>query len=360
MVSDYFSTDYFEARDKFLTAAKEAGASLEHRLNPNAKGPGGEDLFTDVARIGPDNARKVATLISGTHGNEGYCGSGCQVGYFREGIYKRRDDDTALVFVHAINPYGFANVRRVTEDNVDINRNFIDHSKPHPHNAAYDEIHKFAVPKKWADGGLEEANKALAAFGAEHGPMELQRALSGGQYAHPDGIFFGGTAPTWSNQTLRSIIADHMSDADHVALIDFHTGLGPNGYGELILNGDFTGSFKRAQSWYNGEVTSFEDGSSTSAKLTGMICYAFLDVLMPEQLTGIAVEYGTYDTITVLSAMRFDNWISHNEEPGSALWVEGKKAMRDALYCDNDEWKAKVWDRAKWVMDKCYLGLATV
>jgi hypothetical protein len=360
VASQFFSADYFEARDKFLLAAKEAGAQVQHYQNTNVKGPGGEDLFTDVARIGSDKARKFVVIVSATHGNEGYCGSGCQIGYLKEQMYEARAEDTALIFVHAINPYGFAHIRRVTEDNVDINRNFIDHNQPHPANDGYDEIHRFAVPEKWADGGLEEANKALAAYGQAHGAMALQRALSGGQYRHPDGVFFGGTAPTWSNQTLRAIIKDHVGEADHVALIDFHTGLGPFGHGELILNGTYAGSYERAQSWYNNEVTSFEDGSSTSAKVTGMICFAFLDVLPVERFTGIAVEYGTYDLTTVLQAMRFDNWIHLHEKPGSALWNEGKKAMRDALYCDNDEWKAMVWERAKWVLDKCYAGLATV
>lgn len=360
MVSQYFSSDYAEAREKFLMVAKGAGASLENRLNPNATGPDGGALYTDVARFGPDDARKALVIISGTHGNEGFCGSGCQIGYLTEELHKNRSDDTALIFVHAMNPYGFANVRRVTEDNVDLNRNFVDHGKPYAANPAYEEIHEFAVPKAWSGGGLQEANAALAAYGKKNGPMALQGAISGGQHTHPDGVFYAGTRPTWSNTTLRSIIADHMSGVDHVALIDFHTGLGPNGHGELILNGDFQGSHARAQSWYNNEVTSFEDGSSTSAKLTGMMCFAFLDVFAPEQLTGIAVEYGTFDTNTVLTAMRFDNWINLYETPGSALWNEGKKAIRDALYCDNDEWKAKVHERANWVLEHAYEGLKTV
>jgi hypothetical protein len=360
MVSQYFSADYNEARVKFLSLAEKAGASVEKRFNPNATGPDGEALYTDVARFGPDNAKKILIIISGTHGNEGFCGSGCQIGYLEEGRHLERGDDTALIFVHAMNPYGFANVRRVTEDNVDLNRNFVDHSGPYPDNPGYEAIHKFAVPQTWSGEALAAANKGLANYAKEHGAMALQGAMSGGQHTHPDGVFFAGTGPTWSNTTLRSIISDHMSAAEHVALIDFHTGLGPNGHGELILNGDFQGSYERAQGWYNKEVTSFEDGSSTSAKLTGMMCFAFLDVFAPEQLTGIAVEYGTYDTATVLNAMRFDNWINQYEKPGTALWAEGKKSIRDALYCDNDEWKAKVFERAIWVLDHAYQGLKTV
>ena len=73
-----FATSYAEARDKFLAAARIAGAATERFDNPR-KGPSGESLSTDVARVGPADASKVVATISSTHGVEGYCGSGFQV-----------------------------------------------------------------------------------------------------------------------------------------------------------------------------------------------------------------------------------------------------------------------------------------
>jgi hypothetical protein len=32
------------------------------------------------------------------------------------------NDEPTLVFVHAVNPFGFANNRRVNEENIDLNR----------------------------------------------------------------------------------------------------------------------------------------------------------------------------------------------------------------------------------------------
>ena len=52
-----FAADYSEARDKFLAAARVAGATTYRYDNP-AKGPRGEALSTDVARLGPDDASK--------------------------------------------------------------------------------------------------------------------------------------------------------------------------------------------------------------------------------------------------------------------------------------------------------------
>ena len=73
-----FAADYSEARDKFLAAARIAGAR-NHRYDNPTKGPKGESLSTDVAHLGPSDASKVVVTISSTHGVEGYCGSGFQV-----------------------------------------------------------------------------------------------------------------------------------------------------------------------------------------------------------------------------------------------------------------------------------------
>ena len=54
-----------------------------------------------------------------------------------------------LVFVHALNPYGFSWVRRVNEDNVDLNRNFPDWSQPLPTNDGYAELADILVPTEW-------------------------------------------------------------------------------------------------------------------------------------------------------------------------------------------------------------------
>ena len=63
-----FAADYSEAREKFLAAARIAGAATSRYDNPT-KGPRGESLSTDVARLGPDDASKIVVAISSTHGD---------------------------------------------------------------------------------------------------------------------------------------------------------------------------------------------------------------------------------------------------------------------------------------------------
>ena len=109
--SDAFSQAYAEARAKFRAVAAAAAASLSDLAHP-LKGPGGEALACDVARFGADDAEVVLWINSATHGVEGFCGSGVQIGMMAMGWHKRLPSNVALLLTHAINPHGFAWIRR--------------------------------------------------------------------------------------------------------------------------------------------------------------------------------------------------------------------------------------------------------
>jgi hypothetical protein len=90
-----------------------------------------------VARLGAADAPALLVLSSACHGVEGFCGSGAQVALLGDASFHAavRQSGTAVLFVHALNPYGFSWWRRTTHENVDLNRNFHDFSQPLPANA---------------------------------------------------------------------------------------------------------------------------------------------------------------------------------------------------------------------------------
>lgn len=356
-VNPCFAAGYDAAREKFRQAAKELGVRLDARVNPNAEGPGGEQLTTDIAHFGDSRARRVLFITSATHGAEGFCGSGAQVALMRSGLLGTLPDATAVVLVHAINPYGFAHLSRTTEENVDINRNFIDFSGPLPANAAYDEVHPFLLPADWDGKARWASEEAIARYIADHGMWAFQCAVSGGQYSHPDGLFYGGAAPSWSHRCFKELIAEHAGDASHAALIDFHTGLGPYGHGELITTGT-TAEKERARRWYGDEVTDPDAGSSTSAPIRGMLSEAFSDVVPSAAVASIAIEYGTVPVPDTLTALRADNWLRWQGRGDSGLGNTIKRRMRDVFYCDFDDWRTMVLTRALAITQKAIGGLA--
>lgn len=125
LLAPLFEPDYVSARAAFQSAASAAGASLETLPHP-LTGLQGEDLSVDTAWLGPRGARRVLLSISGTHGVEGLHGSGCQVAFLRHITGSSLPPDTSLLLVHALNPFGFSWLRRVNEDNIDVNRNYVD------------------------------------------------------------------------------------------------------------------------------------------------------------------------------------------------------------------------------------------
>jgi hypothetical protein len=343
-VSAFFSSTYSEARDKFLGAATDAGAALESFHNP-AKGPAGESLSTDVAWLGPRDAERVLVTISGTHGAEGFCGSGVQVGWFLTGRAHRLPPNTALLQIHAINPFGFAWLRRTTEENVDLNRNYIDFDQPLPVNEEYLKYRDLICPQNWSEQVARETTEEINRLFLELPPMAMQAAISSGQYVDPEGLFYGGRQPSWSRLTSEAIMRKYLSTAERIAVIDYHTGLGPRGYGERIGDGkEGDPGWDRAMDWW-GDVTSADDGSSSSAPLYGVSLEAWVQQLPHAAVTAIALEYGTLPFEQVLLALRADNWLHAHGDIASDLGKQIKQQARDAFYQDADDWKQMVWSR---------------
>jgi hypothetical protein len=355
-ISDYFSANYAEAREKFRSAAGAASAAVESYHNP-ATGPDGLALSAETVWLGPPKAERLLVVMSGTHGAETFSGSAIQVGLLRSGLAGEIAKGLGLLLIHAINPSGFAWIRRVTEGNIDLNRNFIDHDRPRPANPGYEALRDAICPADWAQ--KERADAVLQAYGAQHGAMALQSAVTSGQYVDAEGIFYGGLAPSWSNRTFREVLARHGGGARHVGFIDLHTGLGPYGYGEIISNhGPHHGGFARIKDWFGGEATSSEDGSSTSAPVAGDTNIGLDETLSKAAVGGITLEYGTYPLRDMIDAVRADNWLHVHGRLDSPQGRAIKAQIRKAFYPDADDWRTMVWERAVDVTRRMAKGVA--
>ena len=140
----------------------------------------------------------------------------------------------------------------------------------------------------------------------------LRRAISLGQYAHPQGLFYGGNSDAWSNRTLREIAETHLSSAKRIVLIDFHTGLGEYGAAEVIV-GEPPGSgvYQRAKKWWGNIVKSPDAGDSVSPPIKGSLKYAFARMAPDTEVTAVSLEFGTYPPSEVFWALWQENFVHH-------------------------------------------------
>ena len=334
-----FSENYLIAREKFMSAARAAEAVLDSLVLPE-RGPDGDELATDVAWLGPPDAPQVLVTVSGTHGVEGFFGSATQIEWLRRAKAAPLPKDVAVLHVHAINPYGFAWLRRTNEQNVDINRNWIDFDRPLPENSLYEELSGDLCPTDWSTETQARTGARLAEWIQHHGFAAFQKAVSGGQWKHPKGLFYGGTAPSWSRTTLTRIIQSKLQGASRVNIIDFHTGLGPYGYAEPIVGRRREEpGFSRTRAWIGAAAKSLYGDASVSAELTGD-SMSVLPALLPHAVVDtIALECGIRPINEVALALRADSWLHAHGDLRSAEAKSIKSMIRAAFHSDDVLWQ---------------------
>jgi len=355
-----FAREYEEAREKFLAAARRCGARVQHWPHPLA-GPRGEALATDSAWVGADDAHRVLVVISGTHGAEGLAGSGPQTDLLSGPAPAHLPADTALLLMHAVNPHGFAWGRRVTEENVDLNRNWIDFTQPLPANPGYERLREHYNPASLDAATLARHEAAIEAYRREHGVHAERVARSTGQYVDPQGIFYGGTGPTWARRTSEAILAAHLAQAKTVAVVDLHTGLGPWGYGEPICN-HAPGSERvaRARRWWGQSVTEPLLGTSSSQEKTGLTEFGYERALAHADIAFVALEFGTYGPPHGEHALRDDAWLWQHGRPRDRDNAETQRIraeLREYFSPSRDDWREAVLWRSRQVFRQALHGL---
>jgi hypothetical protein len=354
-----FARRYADARRKFLAAAELLDRKVKSYPHP-MKGPDGEDMAMDVVQLGPADAGRVIVITSGIHGPELFCGSGAQIDAILD-FDASRHADVGMLVVHALNPFGTAWLRRVNEDNIDINRNFADFSKPLPRNPGYEELADAFVPRDSGPEAQERAAATLKAYGEKHGAWALRIATSGGQYTIPDGMFYGGTGPTWTRRTLEAIIKDYrLKERALVTALDFHTGAGPFGYCEPIYSGDPKHpGCDRLVRWIGPAMTMQRAGKSATPPQQGLSSELW-EHGCGRHAAYVSFEYGTVPQAEVIESLRQEH-ILHKQ--GRNDWRDEhvqsvKRRLLDAFAPDSESWRDLVLAQSRLLIDRVARGMA--
>lgn len=346
-----FAGSYAQARQKFLAGCVLAGLTPQTHAHP-LTGAQAEALATDVVRVGPAEARRVLVLTSGVHGVELFAGSGCQIDWLLTQDPADLPPDTAVVVVHAINPWGSSWLRRYTEDNVDLCRNFVDYpNMPHPPAAADYALLHAAIDLDPQDArAVASGDGQLAAYEQAQGHQALYGALMGGQYAWPHGMGYGGVQPTWSRRTIEQILRQHCASARDVCLLDYHTGLGPYAYGSVVAlqQGEALQRMRRA---FGGWVEAvFEHGAPENfAPVHGHSTPGYERVLPQASVTAAVLEFGTGRPQRMLELLVRDQreWASGQGRGGL---LPTRRELLQFFYPADARWQGSLVDQSRQII----------
>ena len=148
--SESFLTSYDEVRAHLLSrieSLESDGIVVEHSTYAIDEADG---LYIDNILIpSTDEQTNLIVLTTGVHGIEGYIGS-VMLDVFFEDVFPTLDrTDTGVLVVANVNPYGMKYMRRYNENNVDLNRNFIEDwdGFDRSSNKEYPKVDKFLQPE---------------------------------------------------------------------------------------------------------------------------------------------------------------------------------------------------------------------
>jgi octopine/nopaline transport system ATP-binding protein len=282
----------------FIEAAKRSNAAISTYTLEGFVGPKNEELTTDVATLGLPEAENVVVVTSGVHGVELPLGSILQCRWF--GAAQEvcsTDENVRFVFVHALNPFGAAHGLRNDQENIDVNRNFVDFDNKPKTSESYRILANAFSPKRLNPFALANAWRKLLTFGLlTHSISEFKQALAGGQYDFPDGLYYGGNHASWSRETWQSILKNHViaPNLQNVWHVDLHTGDGPRGKMQILVSTD-AGSPLHERAKLLGDTESVSLTQPAFAKLSGDVVDYWPRLNLPENciVTPIAIEVGT-------------------------------------------------------------------
>ena len=297
-------------------------------------------MSTDIVVLGNVNAPSMLLVQSGTHGIEGYCGSAIQLALLELLTPFTIGGNLALMLVHGINPFGFSWYSRGDENNVDLNRNFIDFDDAgERRNDIFQELAPYLVPDKWSGESLTRADAELDKIRQEYGNDTVSQSLRCGQYSYPDNLFYGGSGPSWSRLTAERIGREHLSAVTELLFLDIHSGLGDYGeLGLLSIEPAASKNFGILRKSFGPQVRSTHDPRSGAANANGNIIRGYSEILPDVTVLGMGMEFGTFEQERVQAALRADTWLHHKMRDKAlprSLQEEIKQEMFE-VFCPAD------------------------
>lgn len=240
--SESFYNTYEEVRENLgrrVEALRTAGIAVEYSTYAV---DASDDLYIDNIYLpATETPTNLIVLTTGVHGMEGYIGS-VMLDVFFEEIYPTLDTaNTGILVVANINPYGMKYMRRYNENNVDLNRNFIEDwdSFDRTSNKQYPKVLSFLQPVgKIGNAFWHEIAfyLSLAKVAIVSGADTISEALLTGQYEYEDGVYYGGDGDEISTAYLKCVFADCLDgEYENIVHVDIHSGYGPR-YNMVIFN----------------------------------------------------------------------------------------------------------------------------
>ncbi len=363
----YYQNSYAECRESFRKLAEEMIFKFDSvevfpiRVNSRTD----NDLTIDVCYI-PAQKEKSNLLIlsSGSHGVEGFVGSAVQQMVMKELLNKELVAETGVLFIHAINPYGFRNFRRVSENNIDLNRNFeVATDLFSLKNQGYSDLYGFLNPEGKANPeSLKNRFFLLAALHklVKESKKSLRQAIMQGQYQYEQGLYYGGQSFEPQVSLIAPVLKHYSGNYRKIMDIDLHSGYGELGVLHLFPDPVKDVKVKTAvEQVFAGHRIDWGDSDDFYTTYGGFSDY--IGKLLPDKFyMPMVFEFGTLNSQTTIGILHsLQNMILENQGVHygySSDWTKEEIFMNfREMYCPSSlAWRSKAINDSRYMMETVF------
>ena len=236
---DEYPASYEDSRARFIQYLGLVGQGwLQARLEsyPLQAHP---DLSIDWIRAEAPQPEALVFVSTGLHGIEGYVGAAMMKLFVEEFLPRLDPQRTGLLLVHAINPWGMRHFRKVNENSVDLNRNYVNGKFDPEINPDFLKLKYLINPQQPARPfPLENLSfwgrlvRALVTAGAD----SISNAALYGQSHTPNGIYYTGQRLEEETVVMMNLCRAALERYRTVLQLDMHSGYGPRTQMNLSLS----------------------------------------------------------------------------------------------------------------------------
>jgi len=350
----YFQESYSDCRNQFIVQAKKLNREFNGVEIASLKISSKTDrnLTIDYCYVpAQEKSEKLMILSSAVHGVEGFVGSAIEQMFMNELIGKKNMKNMGVLIIHGINPYGFKYKRRVTENNVDLNRNSLSDSNYSDfNNPGYMELNRWLNPGNSVNLlSPEHLFFQLSTIKniISYSMSALRQATLQGQYQNKKGIIYGGNSLEPSIKAVTTLIQNRAQPYKMVFNIDLHSGYGTNGTLHLFPNPPEDADKKaKVEKIFQGYHIDW--GDSDDFYIINGYFPAYIGEILPDKyyLT-MTFEFGTLDTLTTMGSIKalhnmvienqgfFNGYKSEKDER------EVKSRFLESYYPSSETWRSK-------------------
>jgi hypothetical protein len=308
--STYYPVDYASARQEFRILASEIALEYKNVENQKVFVPSliDNDLTVDICYIpAQKDSMNLLIISSGVHGAEGFVGHAAQQLFIRRFLTEQLLENTGVLLIHGVNPYGFKYTRRVTENNVDLNRNSPSTTDLYETvNDGYPKVYNLVNPQEKVDkssvGNRFFFVKAINEIRKASMPV-LRQAVLQGQYKYPEGLYFGGTKPEPQIDSLQGIIGAYSKPYSKILALDMHTGYGERGRLHFFPNPLEGEQREKLETLFEGYRIDWGD-SNDFYTVTGDFVSFIGAMNEGKEFYPMLMEYGTLNSQTTMGSLK--------------------------------------------------------